>query len=92
MIYIKKHLRDGLKVLGDGYSLQTIDFEVCLYKDLGNGIDLEISHGESYYLVFVWLNKRRVIETSGEISLSELKETLANIEEKYKNYSKEQSQ
>lgn len=44
MAYIRKHLREGLKVLGNTYSIKRIDFEDCLYKDLGNGIDFEISH------------------------------------------------
>ncbi len=31
------------KALGDKYSIQTIDFEKCLYRDFVNGFNVEIS-------------------------------------------------
>lgn len=83
---MKKHLREGLKVLDSSYSIKNIDFEDCLYKDLGNGIDFEISHGNKKYTIFIWLHKGRVIETLSNIPLSDLKETLDNAEKKYINF------
>lgn len=31
------------KALGDKYHIKIIDFEKCLYRDFGNGFDVEIS-------------------------------------------------
>ncbi len=31
------------KSLGDAYSIRTIDWEKCLYRDFGNGFNVEIS-------------------------------------------------
>ena len=91
MPYIKKHLREGLKALGKSYSIQRIDFEDCLCKNLGNGIDFEISHGREGYTVFVWQCKPylKILETVPEekpMKLSELKETMVKLENKYKNW------
>ena len=91
MAYIKKHLREGLKVLDKSYSIKRIDFEDCLYKDLGNGIDFEISHGRTGYTIFVWQYKPylKILETVPEekpVKLENLKSTLINVENKYKNF------
>lgn len=31
------------KALGENYSIRTIDLEKCLYRDFGNGFNVEIS-------------------------------------------------
>ncbi|HBJ1646572.1 TPA: hypothetical protein LA462_001042 [Clostridium botulinum] len=94
MAYIRKHLREGLKVLGNTYSIKRIDFEDCLYKDLGNGIDFEISHCREGYCVFVWMYKpylkmiRSVPQDSymSPILLSELKGTLDKLENEFMHF------
>ncbi|MCD8009052.1 MAG: hypothetical protein LUF68_09030 [Clostridiales bacterium] len=36
-------LRSLCRQLGDGYCIRTIDFERCLYRDFGNGFNVEVS-------------------------------------------------
>lgn len=36
-------IRQLKKQLGDDYRIFTIDFERCLYRDFGNGLNVEIS-------------------------------------------------
>ena len=46
-----------LQYLGEPYSLNDIDCEEVIYRDLGNGYDFEISgvHGNNqHYSVYVW--------------------------------------
>lgn len=40
---ITKARQDALAYLGPDYSLKIIDCELCLYRDLGNGYDIEVS-------------------------------------------------
>lgn len=91
MAYIRKHLKEGLKALGSTYSIKRIDFEDCLYKDLGNGIDFEISHGKEGYRIFIWMYKPylKMIKSIPQnnylspIPLSKLKETLDDLENEF---------
>ena len=38
-----KRMKRTLEYLGKEYTTRTIDGEVCIYRDLGNGFDIEIS-------------------------------------------------
>lgn len=42
-MYVTKKLRPALDYLGPDYSTEFIDGELCIYRDLGNGFDIEIS-------------------------------------------------
>ena len=91
---MKKHLKKGLEVLGVTYSVKRIGFEDCLYKDLGNGIDFEISHVRSGYSVFVCQYKPylRILESFPKerpAKLSELKSLMDELEKKYADWRKE---
>lgn len=77
---------------GIGYSLKTIDFERCIYKNLGNGYDMEISLVSKRWMrasVYVWLKDNqggyKVVETAHDIPHDELPIVLKKIEERYGN-------
>jgi len=38
-----KRMKKALEYLGEAYTTRTIDGEICIYRDLGNGFDIEIS-------------------------------------------------
>ena len=40
---INRALREALSYLGSPYKTKVIDMELCLYRDLGNGRDIEVS-------------------------------------------------
>lgn len=51
-----KHV-ELLRKLGPGWKLQRIDGEVCVYRDLGNGYDIEISgvgSASNEVTIYVW--------------------------------------
>ena len=43
MYRLNKALREALAYLGSDYVTKVIDRELCLYRDLGNGRDIEVS-------------------------------------------------
>lgn len=86
-MYIKKHLREGLKFLGPNYCIKTIDWEKCLYRDLGD-YDIEISHEtrNKGYIIYLWSKRKylHIIRTYPKTNnLSELKRYLDEIEINY---------
>ena len=40
---INRALREAMSYLGPDYTTKVIDCELCLYRDLGNGRDIEVS-------------------------------------------------
>ena len=91
-MYINKKLKAALDYLGHSYSIQTIDFEQCIYRNLNNGFDLEISgvkhprKGNVCDNIWVWDNRQgqRTIERIRDIhSHEELKEVLDGLCEKW---------
>lgn len=40
---ITENMKMALDYLGEPYEVQTIDFEDCLYRNLNNGFDVEVS-------------------------------------------------
>ncbi|GEM_PF-241509 len=85
------HITRGLKVLGESYTTQTIDMENCIYKDLGNGIDFEISYSHYMgYRIYVWLGRRIIVENTEIVKLNDLKETMDALELKYKDIDAEE--
>lgn len=52
-----KKMREALQLLGDGYSVKTIDLEPCIYRNLGNGYDIEVSglnNQKKGCIVYLW--------------------------------------
>lgn len=50
-------IKEVAQYLGAPYSIRVIDFEEVIYRDLGNGIDFEVSgvrSGHTAYTVYVW--------------------------------------
>ncbi|WP_315069675.1 hypothetical protein [uncultured Clostridium sp.] len=88
-----KKIKDICADLGKPYIIKAIDLENVIYRDLGNGFDLEISgldnQKKSFNVtLFVWETKNNVhvIETISDIkSLDELKSYLNSISTKYLN-------
>ena len=91
---MNKKLTTALDYLGDEYRTQLIDFEECIYRNLGNGFDIEVSGINSKHecslTVYVWDMKHRVItERVSEIAdLKELKPVLDSLIIKYKEINK----
>lgn len=81
------------KELGPLYSVKTIDFERCVYRNLGNGVDFEVSGlGRKHKMdcaLFIWGPRDGgrywgIIEQILHIkSMAELKTVLENAADKY---------
>ena len=75
---------------GVGYTLKTIDLERCIYKDLGNGYDIEIScvsKSRDKAWIYIWRkedDRYRVVEIKRDVPHCLLPTTLESIERRYK--------
>lgn len=92
-----KKQREALAYLGEPYRLKRIDLENCIYRDLGNGYDIEVSGlsepiEKGYYCNFVCVwdvregygyGARSVEYVRGIKSLIHLKEVLDRLVKKY---------
>ncbi len=85
-----KKIQEIHKVLGEAYSIQVIDRENVIYRDLGNGYDIEVSNldnqkKEFNATLYIWDNRiSHIVETlSGVHSIEELKSALDKSVEKY---------
>lgn len=86
-----KRLKEICASFGDEYSIQVVNSENVLYRDLKNGYDFEISglnHNSQKVnaTIYVWKDKIRCVETIYDIhSLSRLADTLTELAYKYSN-------
>ncbi len=85
-----KGLKTICERLGSPYSIRVFDFEQVIYRDFGNGYDLEVSrlnHNRKDFnaTVYVWNTKKPiVVESFPNIdSFEKLSDTLSEIEAKY---------
>ena len=75
---------------GQGYILKNIDFEQCVYKDFGNGYDVEISLVSKRGMlasIYVWHKdidgRYSVVKTMHEVHHTDLPVVLQEIERRY---------
>lgn len=93
---ISKNMKTALEFIGKPYKVQTIDLEQCLYRNLHNGYDIEVSginrpqKGYVCNFIQVWdirngldLSAKTVEKFYGVKTLPELKILLDQISEKY---------
>ena len=95
--YLKQSKRDRYiselcEKCGKNYTLKTIDFERCIYKNFGNGYDMEISLASSRHeraSIYIWHKELsggyRVVESHHDIPHNELPSILQVIERRYAN-------
>lgn len=86
-----------LEYLGEPYTTKIIDYENCVYLDMGN-YDIEISRGltiRSKFDIYVWRTKERleIVERYFNIKpeLSSVKELLDDIRSRYSQETKIES-
>jgi len=88
---MRKKLKEALDYLGEEYSIKTIDMAECMYRDLRNGFDIEVSgicsRRKDAICVYVWNMGRggiRIVDQVEDISnLIELKVILDALCEKW---------
>ncbi len=75
-----------LEYMGKPYTTKIIDYENCVYLDLGD-YDIEVSSICMQFVIYVWKKKRglEILEThySAKKDLEGTKAILKRIEEKY---------
>lgn len=80
-----------LDYLGKPYTVKNIDFENCIYLNLRNGYDIEISGGKtsrSKFDIYVWKTKVRLEIMERHINLKpDLEETKLLLDDIRKRYS-----
>lgn len=67
------HMKELCKELGADYRIICLDFEHVIYRDFGNGYDLEISgvnttSSKKKATLYLWQDSNRVIKTVKEVS------------------------
>ncbi len=86
-----KKIREVCLALGSPYEIKTIDLEYVVYRDLGNGYDIEVSGLDNQRhnfeaTIYVWeiSGTKRTIETiKGISSVDELKHRLDDVVRRY---------
>ena len=84
---LKEPIKKVVDALGEQYTLMRIDEDWCLYRDLGNGYDIEVNlHGTKKLTlnatVYVWQvrDQLKVIETiEGIQSIEDLRRILRGV-------------
>lgn len=89
-MYVHKKLKAALDYMGVPYCIKTIDLEKCLYRDFGNGFDVEVSGlcsmRKNAVTVYIWQvgGGLQIVERiSGIGSLAELKSVLDGLTKRY---------
>ncbi|SHE89598.1 hypothetical protein [Caloramator proteoclasticus] len=92
MLKISRGKKRLLNYLGKPYTVREIDLENCVYLDLKNGYDIEISGGKtikSKFDIYVWETKEgcEIVEKHFDIKpdLAKVKELLDDIRGRYSN-------
>lgn len=74
------------KHLGPKYSIRYIDFERCIYRDFGNGFDVEISgtHTTSERKkakIYLWFDANLIVTTVSNVNFDEIGEIVDELYE-----------
>jgi hypothetical protein len=93
-------IKQILTEIGNGYKIQTIDLERCLYKNINGKYDIEVSGlndlRRKFITVYVWKRQEgidpsvyhhtmKIVYTSKRLrNIAELKTELKEIEEHFK--------
>jgi len=94
---MRKKLKEALDYLGEQYVIKTIDREECVYRDLHNGFDIEVSgicsRRKNAIHVYVWNMGRggiRIVDQVSDIgTLIKLKILLDALCEKWNGKNKD---
>lgn len=85
-----KGIKELCAKLGSDYSIKVFDFENVIYRNLGNGYDIEVSRLDNNKktmnaTIYVWkMDPPQVIDTIRNInSFESLEQTLSDIVSKY---------
>lgn len=87
----ERYITELCEKCGTGYVLKIFDLERCIYKNLGNGYDIEISCISNRYknaVIYVWLNDGNgytIVESIYDIPHNELPNKLPDVERRYSN-------
>jgi len=79
------HMKQLCEELGPHYYIQVIDMEQVIYRDFGNGYNVEVSginttSTKKLATIYLWAGNRRIIKTLHDIQQSEIG---ARVEELY---------
>ena len=84
MAYVRKCYKEALAALGGIYKMYFIDGGGCVYKDFGNGYDVEIIYTPPYkYSIYIWKDASTIVERRKRVQIQDLKEVMESLEEKY---------
>ena len=69
---IKKHMKVLCDQLGPKYKICVVDFEQVIYRDFGNGFNVEISGANTSSLtkrvtIFLWKGNASVVKTISDV-------------------------
>ncbi|NLT14854.1 MAG: hypothetical protein GXY05_10985 [Clostridiales bacterium] len=72
-----EHMKRLCKELGPEYSITIIDLEQVIYRDLGNGYDIEISgvntsSQRKKATLYLWKDRHRIIKIIREVSQDDI--------------------
>ena len=83
-----KHMRELCKALGEKYRITDIDLERVIYRDFGNGYDVEISNVNTSSLrkksnVYVWKDRLRIVDRACGVEQDRIGDVVDAFYEKY---------
>ncbi len=81
-------MRQLCRSLGEQYKITVIDLERVIYRNFGNGYDVEICNMNTSILrktadIFVWKDRQKIIERLHGVPQTEIGSTVDALYEKY---------
>ena len=82
-----KHIKELCKALGSEYRITDIDLERVIYRDFGNGYDVEISgmntsSNRKKARIYLWKDKRRIIKIVDGVPQDSISEWVKKLHSK----------
>lgn len=79
-----EHMKKLCKELGPDYSITAIDLERVIYRDFGNGYDVEIScmnttSTRKKARIYLWRDQDRIIKTLKDVPQSRIGEQVEHL-------------
>lgn len=85
---MRKNIKNTLELLGSEYCEKIIDLERCIYRDLGNGYDIEISGLDNKkqnpkVTIYLWCKKERVeiVRTVSDVDIHSIHAEVEKLHE-----------
>ncbi len=84
---LSRHLKSLCKELGPEYRIRILDLEYVIYRDFGNGYDIEVSEvnttkANALATIYLWKDKNRIVKIVKKIPQQDIGKVTEWLREK----------